>query len=55
MECQEGASWPRLRMIAMAEEIELNRHIAHVAAQRRALPPGGQVKGDYQFMDRGTP
>ena len=34
----------------LVEEIELDRHIARVAAQRRALPPGGEVKGDYQFM-----
>ena len=28
---------------------ELRRHIERVAAQRRALPPGGPVIGDYRF------
>jgi hypothetical protein len=34
----------------LAEEIELRRHIERVAAQRRALPPGGEVTGDYRFQ-----
>lgn len=29
-----------------AEEIELRRHIQRVAAQRRALPPGGEIARD---------
>ena len=33
----------------MAEEIELRRHIERVAEQRRALPPGGEVKKNYAF------
>jgi predicted dithiol-disulfide oxidoreductase (DUF899 family) len=33
----------------LAEEIELRRHIERVAQMRRALPPGGEVKGDYRF------
>ncbi len=36
----------------LAEEIELRRHIERVAAQRRALPPGGEVPEDYRFDRR---
>jgi predicted dithiol-disulfide oxidoreductase (DUF899 family) len=32
-------------------EIELRRTIERVAAQRRALPPGGPVPDDYRFED----
>jgi predicted dithiol-disulfide oxidoreductase (DUF899 family) len=46
----ESAEYRKAREALLAEEIELNRHIARVAAQRRALPPGGVVRGDYQFM-----
>jgi predicted dithiol-disulfide oxidoreductase (DUF899 family) len=46
----ESAKYREAREALMVEEIELRRHIARVAAQRRALPPGGEVKGDYQFM-----
>src|SRR5471032_2064455 len=38
------------RNAPLAEEFELRRHIERVAAQRRALPPGAEVKGDYRFM-----
>jgi len=38
------------RSALLAEEIELRRHIERVAAQRRALPPGG-VAPDYDFLD----
>ena len=46
----ESAEYRKAREALLVAEIELNRHIARVAAQRRALPPGGEVKGDYQFM-----
>ena len=46
----ESAEYRAAREALLVEEIELNRHIARVAAQRRALPPGGEVKGDYQFL-----
>src|SRR5688572_17970843 len=46
----ESAEYRKAREALLVEEIELNRHIARVAAQRRALPPGGEVKGDYQFL-----
>jgi predicted dithiol-disulfide oxidoreductase (DUF899 family) len=46
----ESAEYRKAREALLVEEIELNRHIARVAAQRRALPPGGEVKGNYQFL-----
>lgn len=46
----ESAEYRKAREALLVEEIELNRHIARVAAQRRSLPPGGEVKGDYQFL-----
>ena len=46
----ESGEYRQAREALLAEEIELNRHIARVAAQRRALPPGGPVTGDYQFL-----
>src|SRR3954467_2590922 len=46
----ESAEYRKAREALMIEEIELRRHVARVAAQRRALPPGGEVKGDYQFL-----
>ena len=45
----ESAEYRAARTALLAEEIELRRHIARVAAQRRALPPGGRVTGDYRF------
>jgi len=48
----ESAAYRKARNALLVEEIELRRHIARVAAQRRALPPGGEVKGNYQFLGR---
>jgi predicted dithiol-disulfide oxidoreductase (DUF899 family) len=45
----ESAEYRRARNALLAEEIELRRHIERVAALRRALPPGGAVRGDYRF------
>src|ERR1700716_3482489 len=45
----ESAAYRAARTALLAEEIELRRHIERVAAQRRALPPGGEVIGDYRF------
>src|SRR5271166_4015829 len=45
----ESAEYRAARAALLAEEIELRRHIERVAAQRRALPPGGAVIGDYRF------
>ena len=38
------------RTALLTEEIELRRHIERVAAQRRALPPGGEIAQNYQFI-----
>src|ERR1700678_1849625 len=46
----ESSEYRAARAVLLAEEIELRRHIERVAAQRRALPPGGLVTGDYRFV-----
>ena len=51
----ESADYRRARNELLAEEIELRRHIERVAAQRRALPPGGIVPEDYRFMGEAGP
>lgn len=58
MAAAHNARWPNesdeyraARNALLAEEIELRRHIQRVAAQRRALPPGGEVTADYRFLD----
>jgi len=45
----ESAEYRTARTALLAEEIELRRHIERVAEMRRALPPGGEVTGDYRF------
>jgi predicted dithiol-disulfide oxidoreductase (DUF899 family) len=45
----ESEVYRQARVALAAEEIELRRHIVRVAEQRRALPPGGEVKKDYRF------
>ena len=45
----ESADYRAARTALLAEEIELRRQMERVAAQRRALPPGGPVIGDYRF------
>ena len=47
----ESAEYRHARERLLAEEIELRRHIQRVAAQRRALPPGGAA-ADYRFLDQ---
>jgi predicted dithiol-disulfide oxidoreductase (DUF899 family) len=45
----ESAEYRAARTALLAEEIELRRRIEHVAARRRALPPGGPVTAGYRF------
>lgn len=45
----ESAEYRRIRNALLEEEMALRRHIERVAAQRRALPPGGAVPEDYCF------
>ena len=51
----ESADYRAARNALLAEEIELRRHIERVAAQRRTLPPGGEVTADYRFMGEEGP
>src|ERR1700729_1908879 len=51
----ESTEYRAARTALLAEEIELRRHIERVAAQRRALPPGGPVIGDYRFEGEDGP
>jgi predicted dithiol-disulfide oxidoreductase (DUF899 family) len=51
----ESEEYRRARDALLAEEIELRRHIERVAAQRRALPPGGIVSKDYRFDGENGP
>ena len=39
----DSPAYREARVALLAEEIELRRHIERVAAQRRALPPGGEA------------
>jgi predicted dithiol-disulfide oxidoreductase (DUF899 family) len=45
----ESAAYRAARTALLAEEIELRRQVERVAAQRRALPTGAAVTGDYRF------
>ncbi|HEX4736263.1 MAG TPA: DUF899 family protein [Allosphingosinicella sp.] len=45
----EPAGYRAAREALIAEEIELRRHLAAVAEQRRTLPIGGEVPEDYEF------
>lgn len=51
----ESPAYRQARTALLAEEIELRRHIERVAAQRRTLPPGGEVPLDYRFADERGP
>ncbi|WP_262268179.1 DUF899 family protein [Microvirga yunnanensis] len=51
----ESPEYRAARTALLAEEIELCRHLERVAAQRRALPPGGEVTGDYRFEGEDGP
>jgi predicted dithiol-disulfide oxidoreductase (DUF899 family) len=51
----ESEVYRRARIALLAEEIELRRHIERVAAMRRALPPGGEVREDYRFDGESGP
>jgi predicted dithiol-disulfide oxidoreductase (DUF899 family) len=51
----ESAEYRAARTALLAEEIELRRHMERVAAQRRALPAGAPVTGDYRFQTEAGP
>jgi predicted dithiol-disulfide oxidoreductase (DUF899 family) len=46
----ESEDYRRARQALLVDEIELRRHMERVAAQRRELPPGGEVPDDYRFV-----
>src|SRR5450755_1179593 len=51
----ESEEYRGAREALLVEEIELRRHIERVAAQRRQLPQGGEVTGDYRFDGEHAP
>jgi predicted dithiol-disulfide oxidoreductase (DUF899 family) len=51
----ESPEYRKARDTLLAEEIELRRDIERVAAQRRALPPGGRAPKDYAFVGENGP
>ena len=51
----ESEAYRTARSALLAEEIELRRHLERVAAQRRELPPGGEVPEDYLFQGEPGP
>ena len=51
----ESAEYRAARNALLAEEIELRRHVERAAAQRRALPLGGQIAKDYELISETGP
>ena len=51
----ESADYRKARNALLAEEIELRRYIERVAAQRRALPSGGQMGKDFELISETGP
>ena len=51
----EGGHCREARNALLAEEIELRRHIERVAAQRRAMSPGGTVPMNRAFIRENGP
>ena len=45
----ESAAYRQARNALLVAEIKLRRQLEQVAALRRRLPPGGEVKKDYRF------
>src|SRR5580658_4434983 len=51
----ESAAYRKARNELLVEEIELRRNIERVAAQRRALPPGGELPQDFELISEAGP
>jgi predicted dithiol-disulfide oxidoreductase (DUF899 family) len=51
----ESAAYRKARNELLVEEIELRRNIERVAAQRRALPPGGELPLDFELISESGP
>ena len=45
----KSPQYRRARNVLLEQEMDLRRQIERVAAQRRALPPGGKIPEDYVF------
>ena len=48
----ESPEYRAARNLLLKEELALREQIDRVAKQRRALPPGGQLKEEYSFEER---
>lgn len=51
----EPAGYREARNALLAEEIELRRHTERLAQMRRAMPMGGEVPEDYEFVGEHGP
>jgi predicted dithiol-disulfide oxidoreductase (DUF899 family) len=51
----ESSEYRAARNALLAEEIDLRRHVERVAAQRRALPTGGEVAEDFELVSEAGP
>jgi predicted dithiol-disulfide oxidoreductase (DUF899 family) len=51
----ESLEYRSARNALLAEEIELRRHIERVAAQRRALPAGGEIPQNFELLSEQGP
>ena len=51
----ESDAYRQARNALLVEEIKLRRQLEQVAALRRGLPPGGEVKKDYDFEGESGP
>ena len=51
----ESAEYRQARNALLVEEIELSRHLERVAAQRRALPRGGEILQDFDLVSETGP
>ena len=51
----ESADYRQARNALLTEEIQLRRHIERVAAQRRALPQGGEIPQDFELVSENGP
>jgi predicted dithiol-disulfide oxidoreductase (DUF899 family) len=51
----ESAEYRAARNALLIEEIKLRRQLEHVAAHRRALPPGGEISQDFEFTSESGP
>src|SRR5258707_6058511 len=51
----ESAEYRAARNALLIEEIKLRRQLEHVAAHRRALPPGGEISQDFVFASESGP